>query len=184
MNQKIVGIIPLMAAMLFVAVFAVGGNSVAAATTDTQTQTASVYISDVIAIVTPGVVSNSYASTTATDLALLNGTNDNNVISKSNGKIDVYIKAADGSVIPNSNTTYGDSLTNFQYQSSGTGAYTDFTNGFVAVIKDWKIPQGTTTDGVSQSVPLKVHVPSYSAEGYYNTTVTYLAVRSGTPAPA
>lgn len=50
MNQKIVGIIPLIAAMMFVAVFAVGDNQVAAAS-----QTVTVSVNKNIAITVPDV---------------------------------------------------------------------------------------------------------------------------------
>jgi len=183
MDQKIIGILPLMVALLLVAAFAAGDNPVIAA--NNTTQTASIHIADVIAIETPSVVNNSWASTDSTTLFFLNNTlGQNTVTSRSNGRIDVFIRSNTGSSIPHVDPSYStDTLTEFQYRSNVTGIYTSFTNAFVEIIDRWKISQGTGSAGATISVPLMVFVPSYTDDGFYNSTVTYAAVRHGHPAP-
>jgi hypothetical protein len=171
MNQKIVGIIPLIAAMMFVAVFAVGDNPAAAA--NTASQTASVNVPDVISIEVPTSVSNSWSSVDAkTDLYLLDGANPNWVKSLSNGHIDVAISST--GTIGAAGTS--DTLTNFGFYASTTKTTFDGSNQ--AAITDWKVAQNGV-DGVDnvQELPLSVDVPSFTSNGNYQTTVTYTASR-------
>lgn len=183
MKQKILGIIPLVVAMLLVAAYAAGDNPVIAA--NNTTQTASINIADVLALQTLSLVNNSWASTDSATLFFLNSTlGQNAVTSKSNGRIDVYLKSSTGPNIPHVNSSYSnDTLTNFQYLNNVTGSYTLFTTGFAKAISNWKIPQGTGPAGATISVPLMVFIPSYTDDGYYNSTVTYAAVRHDRPAP-
>ncbi|MEN4018780.1 MAG: hypothetical protein PQ975_00805 [Methanobacterium sp.] len=183
MKQKILGIVPLMVAVLLVAAYAAGDNPVAANNT---TQTASINIADVLALQTLSLVNNSWASTdAATELYFLNSTLGNNTVtSKSNGRIDVYLKSSTGSNIPNTNSSYSnDTLNTFQYRSNETGNFVNFATTFTKAINNWKIPQNTGPAGATISIPLRVNIPSYTDDGYYNSTVTYAAVRHNRPAP-
>ena len=168
MNQKIVGIIPLIAAMMFVAVFAVGDNPAAAA--DTASQTASVNVPDVISIEVPTTVSASWTTVGAgTDLHLLDGTNQNWVRSLSNGRIDVDISST--ATIGATGTT--DTLKNFGFYASATK--TNFDGDNQAAITDWKVTQSSSDN--TKTLALSVDVPSYTSNGNYQTTVTYTASR-------
>ena len=171
-----------MVAMLLVAAFAAGDNPVAANNT---TQTASITLADVLALETLNVVNNSWNSTDATTLYFLNSTLGNNTVtSKSNGRIDVYLKSSTGPTIPHVNSSYSnDTLNTFQYRSNETGTFVNFATTFARAISNWKISQGTGPAGATISIPLRVNIPSYTDDGFYNSTVTYAAVRHGRPAP-
>lgn len=182
MKQKILGIVPLMVAMLLVAAFAVGDNPVVANNT---TQTASINIADIIALENPSLVNNSWASTDSASLNFLNAAGGQNAVtSKSNGRIDVYIKSNTGSTIPHTNSSYSnDTLNTFQYRNNETGTFVNFATTFAKAINNWKIPQGTGPAGATISIPLRVNIPTYTDDGTYNSTVTYAAVRNNRPAP-
>jgi|GEM_PF-5301056 len=181
MKEKILGIVLLMGAMLFIVVYAAGDNPTTARPERRVNQTVSVNIADVIAIETPTMVSNSWNSTDATTLFLLDGTgNDNTVTSRSNGRIDVFLRSSTGSTIPHTNTTYSNNTLNtFQFRSNETGTFVDFSTSFRMAIENWKIAQGTGPAGANISIPLRVNIPSFTADGFYNSTVTYVAVRGG-----
>jgi len=132
-----------MVAMLLVAAFAAGDNPATASPERRVNQTVSVNIADVIAIETPTVVSNSWAGTDAATLSLLDGAGNNNTVtSRSNGRIDVFLRSTTGPIIPHTNATYSnDTLNTFQFRSNETGAFVNFATTFARAISNWKIPQ-------------------------------------------
>ena len=169
MNQKIVGIIPLIAAMMFVAVFAVGDNPAAAASTATQTATVTVNQNIALSVDTQDLTysGNDGAYATSDEYTL---SNDGNV------KINVYAK------LENENFAGSDPIATsgsniFQIENDAS-AWTDIhtaTSGAGTILTSAKLDtakHGSNTLGTMQ----RLMIPTGTEAGSYTNTITYTAV--------
>ncbi len=186
MDKKL-GVFTIALMLCFSVFLAIGDNSVTAVPPNSTGNTiATVTIGDVIGITVPTAIANNYTGWDSfSNLQLLvggYGGTTNNITSQSNGKIDVYVKSDTGSFIPNNNSTEypDDVLTNFRY--SGTDSHVTngtFSDTWVKAIDDWKITQNETAADATINLPIYVNIPTFTAEGTYNTTIRYIAVRNG-----
>ncbi len=166
MNQKIVGVIPLMVAMLFVAVFALGDNTVAA--DNPVQQTANLTVAQVISISTDSNVD--LGTTSGTAAQTLNSpsyhvNNDGNV------KINLYIHANDS----NGFTQAGGN------QTIPLAGYTidDNSANPVNIGTGYSLIYGNMAKGPNSFLDTKQHliVPAFTEAGPYSISLTYTAVR-------
>jgi hypothetical protein len=167
MNQKIVGIIPLIAAMMFVAVFAVGDNSVAAASTGAQTVT--VTVNPNIAITVPSTLTMAAAdgATAQSSSYIVNNTG--------NVQVYVYVSAANAA-FTSASSVDTIPITGYQIKNQG-GSYTTITQTLqkITTTKLNTLNHGTNTLTIDQ----KLAIPTGTeAATDYTNTVTYTAMTS------
>ena len=173
MNQKMLGIIPLIAAMMFVAVFAVGDNQVAAANAQ-DTQTANVIVQESIGIdVSPD------ATMTATAAGGAVTSNSYTISNAGNSRIDAFISS--GSAF--TSLTSGDDI---PVDAAGDTNYfitigTTNTNIPSDIAQKASIITNLPThyqsaSGSSVSATQTLNVPAGIEQGTYTNTLTYSAV--------
>ncbi len=170
MNQKMVGIIPLIAAMMFVAVFAVGDNSVTAATT-TASQTATVTVPESIGLtVSPG------ATMTATGTGVSVTSNSYNIANGGNSRIDVSVYS--GSVF-----TCPTSVDTIPIVATGSSDYTITIGSTTTNIPGASINKAniitnmaTQKQGGTASATQTLAIPTGLEQGTYTNTLTYTAI--------
>jgi len=169
MNQKIVGIIPLIAAMMFVAVFAVGDNQVAAVD-----QVATVTVNNNIGL----TVDNTNIAYSGNDGSYA-VSDSYNLINSGNVPIDVYAKLNNakftGGVDPTDIDTTTDPTT-FQIQGqSGMIDVGYVTSGSGAILTD----EGklTTNYHADYTLPTQqqLKIPDGTQPGTYQNTIIYTA---------
>jgi hypothetical protein len=167
MNQKILGIVPLIVAMLFVAAFAVGDNSVSAANTAGQTATVNVNQNIAITVSTDVTMTGADGTTLTSNSYIVNNT----------GNVQVFIYARANNAAFSSGTT-GDTipiLGNYQIKNQG-GTYTGLTTA------DQKITT-TKLDTLNHgnnylTLDQKLAVPSGVESATYTNGLTYTAMTS------
>ena len=174
MNQKIVGIIPLMVAMMFVAVFAAGDNSAAAA--DTATQNAKLTVVQNI-----GITVSPDATMTATSTGGNVQSNSYVINNSGNSRIDVSIKSGAAFNCLTSHDT-------IPVTAAGSTGYYITINS-----KNTNIPSGSPSwiiynlptyyqspNGCNVSATQTLNVPAGIEQGIYTNTLTYTAITNTT----
>ncbi|MCQ8905589.1 MAG: hypothetical protein NQU45_07760 [Methanothermobacter sp.] len=173
MREKLMGIIPLIVALVFVvAIGAYSSPSYAA----TASQTVTVTVPEAISIVVPDVnFGNITAGTEGTSPAFT-------VSNTGNVKIDLYVKADAGSFTsPNATDTIP--ITGFKIFSNVTGSYAPFLTSFQKIYDNMdKAAQGSGAP-TTWSTTLKLSVPAFTEDGTYTITNTYAAVKHNTALP-
>lgn len=178
MNQKIVGVIPLIVALLFVAAFAVGDNQAVAANPENQVVTVTVPEAISIAVQTPisfGTVSAGTSNALTPNYWIEN---------RGNVKIDLYAKAnaaaftsatATDTIAISGNYFIKDHDDNFiQFLTTSQKIYDDMN----------KASQGSGTPETWNTAQQRLTIPAYTEDGAYSIGVTYTAVKHNTVAPA
>ena len=170
MNQKIVGIIPLMVAMLFVAGFAVGDNSVAAATT-TASQTATVTVPESIGLnVNPG------ATMTATGTGVSVTSNSYNIANGGNSRIDVSVYSGSAFTCPTSVDTIPIVAAGSSDYTITIGSTTTNIPGASANKATIITNMATLKQGGTASATQTLAIPTGLEQGTYTNTLTYTAI--------
>lgn len=170
MNQKLVGIIPLIAAVMFVAVFAVGDNQASAATT-TDTQTATVTVPESI-----GINVNTSAVMAATGTGVSVTSNSYNISNAGNSRIDVSVYSGpsfgcltssdkiDIAAAGNGNYYITISGTNTNIPGASANKATIITN------------MGTKKQGGYALATQTLAIPDGLEQGTYTNSLTYTAI--------
>ena len=165
MNQKIVGIIPLIAAMMFVAVFAVGDNPAAAASSGTQTVT--VTVNPNIAMTVPSTLTMAANDGTTAQSSSYIVNNTGNV------QIYVYVSAANAA-FTSASSIDTIPITGYQIKNQG-GTYTTLTQTAqkITTTKLNTLKHGTNILTIDQ----KLDIPTGTeAANDYTNTLTYTAM--------
>lgn len=179
MNQKIVGIIPLIVAMMFVAVFAVGDNQVAAASGPTsQSQTVTVNVKDNIALsVTPSAITMKNSAGTdpmAGDTSYSGaGASDNNIIVTNVGNVPITVSVNSGSATfsdGGSNTFTPTAFTINSQSGSSVNIGTALSTIATAMQKN-----GATS---TFNTHLTLGIPADANSATYTNSLSYTAVKS------
>lgn len=165
MNQKMVGIIPLIAAMMFVAVFAVGDNQAAAASAGNQTVT--VTVNPNIAITVPSTLTMAANDGTTAQSATYTVSNVGNV------QVFIYANATN-SAFTSATSVDTIPITGYQIKNQG-GTYATLTQTAqkITTTKLNTLNHGTNTLTIDQ----KLAIPAGTeAATDYTNTVTYTAM--------
>ncbi|MCG2829003.1 hypothetical protein [Methanothermobacter sp. K4] len=173
MREKIMGVIPLIVALMFVvALGAYSSPSYAA----TATQTVTVTVPEAIAIQVSDV---NFGSINAGNT----GTSPDFTINNTgNVKIDLYVKA-NAAAFTSLTATDTIPITGFKIFSNVTGSYLTFTQSSQKIYDNMnKAAQGTGTP-TQWTTRMQLNVPSFTEDGVYTITNTYTAVKHNTAAP-
>ncbi|MDI9618768.1 hypothetical protein [Methanothermobacter sp.] len=174
MREKIMGVIPLIVALMFVvALGAYSSPSYAAQ----ATQTVTVTVPQAIAIEVDNV-DNWVVAAGATN------TSENfTVKNRGNVKIDLYIKANSAAFTSTSGATDTIPITEFYIFSKDANNYQNIVQTYQKIYTNMnKAAQGSGTPTI-WSTTLKLTVPAYTEDGTYTITNTYAAVKTGGIAP-
>lgn len=173
MNQKIIGIIPLLAAMMFVAVFAAGDNQAVAATVQ-DTQTATVTVSESI-----GISVNPDATMSATAAGGNVGSNSYTISNTGNSRIDAFISSGSEFTCLTSGDTIpvaaaGDNKYFITIGSTNTNIPSDIDQKAEIITN---LPTHyQSASGSSVSAAQTLNVPAGIEQGVYTNTLTYTAI--------
>ncbi|QHN06031.1 hypothetical protein FZP57_02420 [Methanothermobacter sp. THM-1] len=174
MKEKLMGIIPLIVALMFVVgIGTFNGPSYAA----TATQTVTVTVPEAISIQVPDVNFGSVAagSTGTSPSFTINNTG--------NVKIDLYVRAdASAFTSPTATDTIG--IENFSIFSNVTGSYLTFLTSSQKIYDNMNKAQQGTGNPATWSTTLRLTVPSFTEDGVYTITNTYTAVKHNGAAPS
>lgn len=173
MNQKIVGIIPLIAAMMFVAVFAVGDNQVAAAT---DSQTATVTVNQNIAL--------TVGDTTFGDLdpgATGASSSNFDIANTGNVKSDVYVKSDASAFTSTAPVTDTIGIDEANYKIVGQSGDVAISAAAAAKVYD-DLATARTGTNVFTTHQL-IDIPAGAEDGDYSISLTYTAVKHGAASP-
>jgi len=173
MRERLMGLIPLMVALVFVvAIGAYTSPSYAA----TASQTVTVTVPEAISIVVPNVDFGSIAAGSEGTSPAFTVSNTGNV------KIDLYVKA-DASAFTSTNATDTIPITGFNIFSNVTGNYQNITTSSLKIYDNMnKASQGAGTP-TTWTTTLRLFVPPFTEDGTYTITNTYTAVKHNSPAP-
>ena len=170
MNQKIIGIIPLIAAMMLVAVFAVGDNQVSAATT-TASQSATVTVPESI-----GLTVSPDATMAATGTGISVTSNSYNIANGGNSRIDVSISSGAAFTSTTSTDTIPVAATGDTNYVIKIGSTTTNIPGAAAnavkIIDNLKTQKQVGSVSATQTLA----IPAGLEQGTYTNTLTYTAV--------
>ncbi len=173
MKEKLMGIIPLVVALMFVVgIGAFNGPSYAA----TASQNVTVTVPEAISIQVPDV-----------DFGIINagatGTKGFTISNTGNVKIDLYVRAdALAFTSPTATDTIG--IGNFSIFSNVTGEDLTFSTNSQKIYNNMnKAQQGSGTP-TTWTTSLKLTVPPFTEDGVYTITNIYTAVKHNAQAPS
>lgn len=169
MNQKILGIIPLMVALLFVAAIAVGDNPATAANPENQVVTVTVPQAISIAVETPVTFGDVSAGTT--------GTLTYWVANVGNVKIDLSARANQTSFQSTTATDVIDINGNYFIQQHGGGNLQVSTTNVLIYNNMNKASQGSGIATNWTNAGQSLNVPSFTEDGTYSIGMIYSAVK-------
>ncbi|MDI6645319.1 MAG: hypothetical protein QME14_09710 [Methanobacteriaceae archaeon] len=171
MKQKILGIIPLMVVMLFVAFLAVGDNQTYANPVNQQV-TVTVPQAIAISVETP----ISFGSVPAgTNYAV---TPEYWISNNGNVKIDVYVKAGSTEFTSPTATDTIAIDTNYYIKNYNSGNFQQVTTTDQMIYNNMnKASQGSGTPTVWNGAQQRLNVPAYTEDGAYSITMIYSATK-------